>query len=41
VVFHLPLAAEEERRRAVAKRQTKGLLDSFDDDTEGDDQAKN
>jgi len=27
----LQLAAEEERRRAVAKRQTKGLLESFDD----------
>ncbi len=27
----LQLAAEEERRRAVAKRQTRGLLESFDD----------
>jgi hypothetical protein len=32
----LQLAAEEERRRAVAKRQTKGLLESFDDDRDGD-----
>lgn len=32
----LQLAAEEERRRAAAKRQTKGLLDSLDDDTDGD-----
>ena len=31
----LQLAAEEERRRAVAKRQTKGLLESFDDDRDG------
>jgi hypothetical protein len=31
------LAAEEERRRVVAERQKKGLLDSLDDDT-GDDQ---
>jgi hypothetical protein len=29
----LQLAAEEERRRAAAKRQTRGLLDSLDDDT--------
>jgi hypothetical protein len=28
----LQLAAEEERRRAVAERQTKGLLESLDDD---------
>ena len=28
----LQLAAEEERRRAVAERQKKGLLDGFDDD---------
>ncbi|WNG94919.1 hypothetical protein [Mycobacterium sp. ITM-2016-00318] len=28
----LQLAAEEERRRAVAKRQKKGLLESLDDD---------
>ncbi|HKV18677.1 MAG TPA: hypothetical protein VJR50_06565 [Mycobacterium sp.] len=32
----LQLAAEEERRRAVAKRQTKGLLESFDDDRDDD-----
>ena len=32
----LQLAAEEERRRAVAKRQTKGLLDGLDDDAEDD-----
>jgi hypothetical protein len=33
----LQLAAEEERRRAVAKRQTKGLLESIDDrDDDGD-----
>lgn len=32
----LQLAAEQERRRAAAKRQTKGLLDSLDDDTDGD-----
>lgn len=33
----LQLAAEEERRKAAAKRQTKGLLESFDDgDTGGD-----
>jgi hypothetical protein len=31
---------EEERRRAVAKRQTKGLLDSLDDDTDTDDRPK-
>jgi hypothetical protein len=30
------LAAEEERRRAVAEKQKKGLLDSLDDDTESD-----
>ncbi|MGZ6778297.1 MAG: Rv2732c family membrane protein [Mycobacterium sp.] len=29
----LQLAAEEERRRAAAKRQTRGLLESLDDDT--------
>jgi hypothetical protein len=28
----LQLAAEEERRRAVAKRQHRGLLESLDDD---------
>lgn len=32
----LQLAAEEERRRAAAERQSKGLLDSLDDDTDGD-----
>jgi hypothetical protein len=32
----LQLAAEEERRRAVAKRQTKGLLESLDDDGDGE-----
>ncbi len=32
----LQLAAEEERRRAAAKRQTRGLLESLDDDTDGD-----
>ena len=31
----LQLAAEEERRRAVAKRQHKGLLDGLDDDARG------
>jgi hypothetical protein len=29
----IQLAAEEERRRIVAERQKKGLLDSLDDDT--------
>jgi hypothetical protein len=33
------LAAEEERRRAVAERQKKGLLDGLDDEGTGDDQA--
>ena len=32
----LQLAAEEERRRAVAERQTKGLLESLDDDSDTD-----
>jgi hypothetical protein len=32
----LQLAAEEERRRAAAKRQTRGLLESLDDDTDGE-----
>ncbi|MDX1883143.1 hypothetical protein [Mycolicibacterium sp. 120270] len=32
----LQLAAEEERRRSVAERQTKGLLESLDDDTDDD-----
>jgi hypothetical protein len=32
----LQLAAEEERRRAVAKRQTRGLLESLDDDHDDD-----
>jgi hypothetical protein len=32
----LQLAAEEERRRAVTKRQTKGLLESLDDDRDND-----
>jgi hypothetical protein len=32
----LQLAAEEERRRAVAKRQTRGLLESLDDDDRDD-----
>ena len=32
----LQLAAEEERRRAAAKRQTRGLLDSFNDETDGE-----
>ena len=32
------LAAEEQRRRVVAERQKKGLLDGLDDDT-GDEQA--
>jgi hypothetical protein len=37
----LQLAAEEERRRAVAKRQTRGLLESLDDDLDdGDGPAK-
>ena len=31
----LQLAAEEERRRAVAERQKRGLLDGFDDDGPG------
>ena len=32
----LQLAAEEERRRAVAKRQKKGLLESLDDEPDSD-----
>ena len=32
----LQLAAEQERRRAAAKRQTKGLLESLDDDRDAD-----
>lgn len=32
----LQLAAEEERRRAAAKRQTRGLLESLDDETDND-----
>ncbi|RDH75256.1 hypothetical protein DVS77_27750 [Mycolicibacterium moriokaense] len=32
----LQLAAEEERRRAAAKQQTRGLLDSLDDDGDTD-----
>lgn len=32
----LQLAAEEERRRFVAERETKGLLESFDDDPDDD-----
>jgi len=36
----LQLAAEEERRRAVAKRQTKGLLESLDDDRDDEGPAK-
>lgn len=38
----LQLAAEEERRRAVSERQTKGLLESLDDrDDDADGSAKN
>ena len=36
----LQLAAEEERRRAVAKRQTRGLLESLDDDHDDEGPAK-
>lgn len=32
----LQLAAEQERRKAAAKRQTKGLLESLDDDRDAD-----
>jgi hypothetical protein len=32
----LQLAAEQERRRAAAKRQTRGLLDSLDDERDSD-----
>ena len=37
----LQLAAEEERRRQVAERQTKGLLDTLGDDTAKTDDTDN